>query len=269
MDRSICGGGEKDPSERFDGFCGRRGPVRVDFMGRMAGAASVLAAAAVVLLLWTAAAWAHDHWIYPGGFRPEAGEETAFNLCSGHDFPESSFSLGDAVVSSVFIKGSGGGRVSLETERRGATRRGIFPVAEEGIYILGAILKRPGAEKPSYEARALIITGRAEDDPALYPTGEGLEIVPEKAVTSVGPGTVLPVSLYLDGLRVKGRLSVDPPGGEPFSIEMPGDGPAIVKIGPAGAYLLSAGIEGRGCSLVFEVAARKGDKGRRNERSGS
>ena len=74
-----------------------------------------------------------------------------------------------------------------------------------------------------------------------------------KAVSGLKPGDELPVSLALDGALVDGELEIVPENGRSAVAKTSAGLPAVFSLKEPGRYLLTASVEGRGCSLVFQV----------------
>jgi len=195
---------------------------------------------------------AHEHWIDVDCFYPGVSQAVTVHLCSGHRFPRSSFALKEEVVASFTCRGPDGVTIPLVTTGDGKQRTGAFEPATRGDHVLSFVLKRPRAETPSFEGRAILVVGN-QDDASCYATGRGLELVPEHPLADLVPGDVLPLSLRMDGRRIAGVLSVVPAGGKVSSLSTGAARPARAKLSQAGRYLVSATHAGRSCSLVFVV----------------
>ncbi|MBN1163446.1 MAG: DUF4198 domain-containing protein [Candidatus Krumholzibacteriota bacterium] len=211
-------------------------------------------------LLWLAlgslpatGASAHEHWIEVSDFFPVRGSKVDFFVCGGHYFPESSGAPAEEVISSCCVHNPDGSIEKLRTTLGDKKRGGRFFPDSAGVYILEVILKRPQAEDPAFELRAILIGEKKEDHPRRYLGGKGLELVPETALSTLVPGTFLSLSLYLDGEAVEGAVSVLWDNGKSRSARTAPGKPAAIDIPRAGSYLATASVRGRSCSLVFQV----------------
>jgi hypothetical protein len=139
-------------------------------------------------------------------------------------------------------------------------RIGSVVVESEGVHVLGFSLRRPRAPEPSYEAKALVVVNAERDDRANYGLGHGLELVPEKAISTLRKNDDLPISLSLDGKRMAGSLEVVAEKGKGSFLKAGPDRPAVIRIRQAGRYLVAANVGGRRCSLIFEIRMQEGDK---------
>lgn len=216
------------------------------------------ALAALCVALCASSVRAHQHWVAVDTFSPAAGQDITVSVCSGHYFPKSALVLKDNVLRSVELLSPGGTSTTVQTAPEGKQRNGIAKPAAEGTHIVCLTLQRPHAPLPSYEARTFLITRSAEDDPARYAVGRGLELVPAKALSQLSPGDELPLFALLDGKRVPAALEVLVEGGRSAFLKTTAEQPALLRITATGRYLATTGIRGRGCSLLFQV--RTADK---------
>jgi hypothetical protein len=213
--------------------------------------AATLIAGAVILL--PDGARAHEHWIDVESFHPAVGETLEVYVSSGHYFPKSSHVLEAKVVDGLRVWTGSEEPLLLDTVVRDKMRVAVLVVEAEGVHVINLTLKRPRAKRPSYEAKALVMTSSAKDSSASYEIGRGLELIPQQALSEVRPGDKIPIVLSLDGERVNGSLEVVPEHGEAAFINTDVDTPALIPLRNAGKYLVTAHAAGCGCSLVFEV----------------
>jgi hypothetical protein len=147
--------------------------------------------------------------------------------------------------------------IVLESVAGEKVRRAGLAAGQAGVSLIHLTLKRPRAKQPSFEAKAILITGAGDslfkDDPGAYRTGKGLELIPQAAISSLHPGDKLPIVLAMDGEPVAGTLEIVPEAGKSSFLNATAASAAMVPIRKAGRYLVTAHVSGRGCSLVFEV----------------
>ncbi len=228
----------------------------ISFRGKAARVAALALLFAAPLLSFAPAARSHEHWFDPGDFYPAAGAATSFRVCSGHHYPESAFAVKDEVLCGVILAAPGGGTSKVPTTRGETSHAGSFTAATEGVHILSLALKRPGAADTSFELKAIIVAG-GKDDPSVYSTGKGLEIVPLAPLAAAAAPCEIPCGILLDGERIEGSLTLFDGSGGSVALKADRESPAIAAVSRAGMYLIVAQATGRECSLVFEV--RKGE----------
>jgi hypothetical protein len=214
-------------------------------------------AAAGVLCFWAFTALAHEHWVDVDDFLPAPDASVTVSICSGHYFPKSSFALKDEVLHAVELLAPNGRATAVQTTVTDRQRTGTVRLEPEGVYILRVALKRPRARKPSYEAKAILIAGEGSDDATQYAIGRGLELVPSRVLSELKPGDELPLVFLLDGRRVAGSLEASVEGGKSVFLKAKTDKPAALRLTRAGRCLVTANVQGRGCSLVFRVPASR------------
>jgi hypothetical protein len=203
-------------------------------------------------------ACAHEHWLDVSDFRPGRNQAVTVAICSGHYFPNSSFALKDKVLQGVELLPPDGSATSVDTTVAKKQRTGSIALESAGVHVLRFSLKRPRARGPAYEAKTILIAGDNTDSVARYAVGHGLELVPLRALAGLTPGDELPLSLLLDGRRVSGSLEATVEGGKSSFLKTEPDRPALLRLPKAGRYLVTANVNGRGCSLVFWIPeARK------------
>jgi len=207
----------------------------------------------VLLCLCVAVASAHEHWIDSESFYPGVGDTVTVHVCSGHYFPRSSFCLKDNVLAGVTVRSADSPAADVKTTEEAKQRTGVLAFRPAGVHMICFSLKRPRARAPSHEGKALLVVGEGEDAPASYVVGSGLELVPEKPVSSLAAGDELPLTVRMDGVRIAATLSVCAEAGGTSSYRTTPDRPAGVRVARPGRYLVTAGHMGRGCSLVFCV----------------
>jgi len=196
---------------------------------------------------------AHQHWIDLDTFAAAQGADVGVRICSGHYFPKSALMLKGNVLKSVELLSPGGACATVPTTPAEKSRSGTLKPCKGGVHIVRLTLQRPRAPQPSYEAKTLLLTEGAHDDPASYKVGRGLELVPGKAVSQLARGDELPLFALLDGKRVAAALEVLVEGGRGAFLKTTAEQPALLRIGRTGRCLVTTSIKGRGCSLVFMV----------------
>ncbi len=221
------------------------------FMSSIRRAAKAAPAVASILF-FSAAACSHEHWFDPSDFYPAAGTEVGFGVCSGHHYPESGFAVKDEVLCGVMLALPGGEAVKTAIARGERMHTGSFTPVSDGVHLLTLALKRPGAKDPVFELKAIIVSG-GKDDPSVYSTGKGMEIVPGIALSATVAPCEIPFYILLDGQRTEGTLTLFDDKGESAGFKAEKEKPAPVGVTGAGRYLLVAGSGGRECSLVFEI----------------
>lgn len=199
----------------------------------------------------------HEHWIDLKTFYPEVGETLEVYVSSGHYFPKSEHALKDDVIDRLRLLRSGADPVFLESAARKDSRLATLAASHEGVHIVHLRLKRPRAKQPNFEAKAIFVTDASKDDPKEYAVGEGLEMIPQTAISLLSPGGKLSILLVLDGEPIAGSLEIVPEKGKSAFLSTSPDSPAIIPIRTAGKYLVTAHAGGRGCSLVFEIREEK------------
>jgi len=229
----------------------------ISFRGKAARVAALALLFAAPLLSFAPAARSHEHWFDPGDFYPAAGAAITFLVRSGHHYPESGFAVKDEVIQGVFITVPGSGAEKVETTRGETSHSGSFTAATEGVHILSLALRRPGAADPSFELKAIIVAG-GKDDPSLYSTGKGLEIVPLAPLAAAAAPCDIPCAILLDGERIEGSLTLFDGSGGSAALKADRESPAIAAVSREGRYLIVAQAVGRECSLVFEVREGEG-----------
>jgi uncharacterized GH25 family protein len=193
-----------------------------------------------VILLSAASLFAHDMWIEPTAFTPEAGKIIGVRLRVGQDL------LGDPIprdpaLINQFISVDAGGRKPV-IGRDGSDPAGLVRVAVPGMMVLGyrsnpspvvlpaekfnQYLKEEGLESVAATrtarnqanaegreifsrcAKSLVLTGTPNETSSDQPLGFTLELVAERNPYALGPGQELPVRLTYEGKPLAGTLVV-------------------------------------------------------------
>jgi len=196
---------------------------------------------------------AHETWIVF-----QAGEEgkSIFYLCSGHDFPESETIVSEKLADSISLVKPAG--KSEEFQLVESKEKNCWQAEAElkstGTYLACYSLKRPQMEEPLVWGKTII---SYKGDSGNYSSGNGLEIVPLLKLTAVEAGEKLPLVLYYNGERVSGSLRISPAGSGSYHMRTAKEYPAEIKIKKSGWYLITAGYEGKKCSLTFFVEEKE------------
>ena len=220
----------------------------------------------LLILFLTAAAVpggaaAHEHWFVLDDFYPEEGDTIGFSICTGHSFPASSMALKDDVIDlSCRIQPGYDEIEPLESVINKKSREGVFITGDPGVHIVIFVLKRPKAEEPSFEAKAIAVVGNGRDDHESYLIGRGLEIVLSAPVSGLKKGDEVEVSMILDGEPVEGEIVFTAKNGKSIYRRAGIGDPAIVPVTGSGICMICGSYGGRGCSLVFSVREAEGKK---------
>ena len=202
---------------------------------------------------------AHEHWFVLDDFYPEEGDTTDFSICTGHRFPSSSMALKDNVIDlSYRIRPGYGMTEPLESVIKEKSREGVFIPQGPGVHIMVFVLKRPKAEEPSFEAKAIAVVGNGRDDHESYIIGRGLEIVLPVPVSGLKKGDEVEVSMILDGKPVEGEIVFTASSGKSIYRRAGIGDPAIVPVVDSGICMICGSYGGRECSLVFSVREVEG-----------
>jgi hypothetical protein len=253
----YCGSvGVPSPTVQTSGAETRR------YRGLLVSSIQLMSVFALILALLAEGACAHDHWVDVASFYPGIGDTLEVFICSGHHFPESGQALEDKVVEGLRVWSSDEAPVLVESVVGEKRRTAMFEIQAEGVHVFDLTLKRPRAKAPSYEGKAIVVVNRLKDDPARYALGEGLELVPLEALSSVTVGDTLSIRLTLDGKPVAGSLQVVPENGRTTFVRTEEDDPGLIPVRTAGRYLVSAQVGARGASLVLDVPRQEAPAGK-------
>jgi uncharacterized GH25 family protein len=227
------------------------------------------------LLLIAIPLFAHDFWIEPASYSPNAGELLSVRLRVGQDF------LGDPVprdpsLVKQFVFEDGSGRKPL-VGRDGSDPAGYLRVDKPGLVVIGyasnpstvampaekfnQYLKEEGLDgitalrlrskrsgEPAHElfsrcAKSLILTGAAGRSQTDRSLGFTLELVAERNPYALHPGDEFPVRLIYQGKPLAGALVVAMNRADPsqkLSSRADADGRTRFKLPRNGQWLIKA-----------------------------
>ena len=220
------------------------------------------------LLLLTAPLFAHDMWIEPTSFSPQAGEIVAVRLRVGQDLLGDPLPRDPALIKQ-FVMESATGR-SPVIGRDGANPAGLVRIAAPGLHIIGynsnpstaeqtpekfaqyvkeegleAIVKKLPAttvrELFSRCAKSLMLSGAVNDKEDDRVLGFPLELVVERNPYSMKAGDELPVRLTYEGKPLAGALIVAMSRKhEKQSARSDKDGRVRLRLEPGGMWMIKA-----------------------------
>ena len=231
--------------------------------------------AAIVVLVASGNVGAHDFWIEPSEFRPEAGEAVALRLRVGEHFRGDPMPLDPSRVKDFVVVTDGGSQPI--PGRPGAEPAGVVAVGQAGIAVVGyrslpqrvelpaveferylgteglegVIRTRaargesaaPGREIFSRAAKALLAVGGGRPasghDRVL---GFTLELIPERSPYELRAGDELPVVLRYEGKPLAGALvmALHASGETLASSRSDASGRVRVPLTRGGAWLVKA-----------------------------
>lgn len=219
---------------------------------------NLMLAAGILAMLIPAKSKAHDLWIDAEDMFTAPGSQLTVHICGGHHFPECDFAVKEQMIGGLYLRSPDGPAVLVETTAADKMRTGSVRIDTAAVHLLTLSLFRGKLEEPVYEMKTLIIPPGCEDDPALYESGEGFEIVPAAPVTGTGKEDELPLCLMLDGERIEGEIVVFPEHGRASYLKTDAEEAAVLSIGGTGRYLAVASVDGRQCSLVLMIREENG-----------
>jgi uncharacterized GH25 family protein len=230
---------------------------------------------AMVLVLRTAMLSAHDMWIEPTAFLPDAGKIIGLRLRVGQDFLGDPLPHNSALIDQ-FVSLDASGRKPV-VGREGADPAGLIRVADSGLVIIGykshpspvvlpaakfnQYLKEEGldaitelrarrnqTDNDAREvfvrcAKSLIFAGISTDAKSDRALGFPLELTALQNPYMLRAGQELPVSLTFEGRALPGALVVAMNRQNPSARVMArtdGTGRAALKLSQAGAWLIKA-----------------------------
>jgi hypothetical protein len=236
-----------------------------------------MAAALALSLAWAAPAGAHDFWIEPESFRPQAGRNVPLRLIVGQDFRGETIIYLPELFERYIAVGPGGEQAIRGIP--GDDPAGHFKPATDGLYVVGyrgtpaqvrfdtvpefeQYLGKEGLERvrelPAYRprpgrpideiysrcAKALVLAGPpAPGLPADRPLGMPLELIAERSPYAPGFDRKLPVQLRYNGKPLAGALIVAFTRDQPemkLKLRTDADGRARLPLDRAGIWLVTA-----------------------------
>jgi uncharacterized GH25 family protein len=229
----------------------------------------------MVIALSRASLFAHDMWIDPTTFSPEAGQILGVRLRVGQDLLGDPIPRNPALINQ-FVFEDAAGRKPL-VGRDGADPAGLLRVAVPGLLIIGyhsnpssveltpdkfnQYLKEEGLDAVaalragrnetgakareifSRCAKSLVSSGSADDKQSDRALGFTLELVAEKNPYAIGAGQDLPVRLTYESRPLAGALVVamnrqNP--SEKLTARTDNDGRVRFRLRPGGMWLVKA-----------------------------
>ncbi len=226
-------------------------------------------------LLCSGAMPAHDFWLEPSTFSPQAGQIVGVRLRVGQDLLGDPVPRDPALVNQFVFEDAAGRRPLVG--RTGADPAGLLRVAEPGLLVIGYLSNASAVELPAEKfnqylkeegldavadmrarrketgaaahelflrcAKSLVLSGRpsrAQSDRAL---GFALELVAERNPYAVGAGEELPVRLTYENRPLAGALvtamnRLNP--GEKQTARTDGNGRVRFQVRQGGMWMIKA-----------------------------
>lgn len=206
-----------------------------------------------VLVLLMGFLSAHDYWIDSNHFTAEPEQSVTIYLCGGHYFPESILAVKDKLVFKTCIIDPSGNSIPFETVKDNKRRRGAVTFTKQGTHLAVAVLKRPQLKEPEYWMKAIFIVGSETVDTSGYKIGEGLEVVPNKNISTLKSADNLPLQALFNGDSVQGTFTVSIGGKKNLFLRTDNEGRANLPVKRGGKYLITFSHKGKGCSLTFQI----------------
>ncbi len=225
-----------------------------------------------IISLILSCAFAHDMWIEPATFSPQAGQIVAVRLKVGQDLMGDPLPRNPELINQFVVEDAGGRKPVLG--RTGANPAGMLRVAGEGMHVIGyrsnpsfveqdpekfeQYLKEEGLEAIAARragrggavrelfsrcAKSLVLSGAAEAGRGDRLLGFPLELVAERNPYVLRDGEELPVRLTYENRPLKGALVVAMNRLNPEEKQMArtgADGRVRFKIRPGGMWLVKS-----------------------------
>lgn len=228
---------------------------------------------AVAVLLCATSARAHDFWIEPTSFTPQAGQTLGVALRVGEHLAGDPVPRDPALIKS-FMVAHAAGRQEI-VGRAGMDPAGILRVAASGLHVVGyhsqpipielppaifnQYLKEEGLDaiadarrhrgqadanaREIYSrcAKSLVLVGAADDEAHDQVLGFDLELVAEHSPYALRPGQMLPLRLLYLGRPLEGALIVAINQQNPadkLSVRSDNNGLVQFDLRPGGMWLL-------------------------------
>jgi uncharacterized GH25 family protein len=230
---------------------------------------------AMAIAVLSAPLAAHDMWIEPTAFRPEAGQILGVRLRVGQDLLGDPLLLDPSLVNQFVVQDADGRRPIVR--RAGGDPAGLVRVATPGLLVIGyqshpsaiemaadkfnQYLKEEGLDAVSALragrkesgaaarelflrcAKSLVFSGSSNDDRGDRPLGFPLELMAERNPYAAGADRDLPVRLLYENRPLTGALVVamnrlNP--AEKMSARTDAEGRVRFKLRPGGMWLVKA-----------------------------
>lgn len=206
----------------------------------------------MLFLVFSSDIYCHENWLDVENYYPKEKERVRVFVKSGHNFPESGSILDSRYIWSPRVIFPDGKTTIFATnpDKENKCLSGSIVFESSGVYLISLALKNPQLKQPNYWLKSILICGKS-DNKNKYIIGEGLEIVPEKEITSLRKGKSLPVVVLYNGEMLETTISVFSEGGDISFLKTRKARPALVKLKSKGRYLITTSYKGIRSSLTF------------------
>lgn len=198
------------------------------------------------------AAIAHDFWIDAETLRPTPGSTVAVYIRGGHYFPSSEIALADRLIGD-FISEIATGRATIASRIEGKQRVATLDIASNEAHRITLQIRRPQQEDPVAWAALYLVPAGAQSDPAAYPRGVGLEIVPRTRIDEARKGIAIPFAVLRDGAPIRAKFQILAAEGGTAWLESKENDPALFTPRKSGRHLALVTDRTQTATLVFEV----------------
>ena len=195
---------------------------------------------------------AHEFWLDASEFRPAVGAEITIHVRGGHYFPATALAPADRVIQRLTAT-SGTHTQALASTAEKRERNAGLVVSGPVLHRIDLVLQRPQLEAPEAWARLFLVPSGAASDPALYSSGEGLEILPGTPIEDARVGHALPLEAKREGTSLKARIQIVAAGGGVTWVEAAPGQPAAFTPRKPGRHLATLTDQGQTTTLVFDV----------------
>ena len=221
---------------------------------------------------------AHDFWIEPSSFAPQAGQALTVRLLVGEQYQGDAVARPQAQSLHRFVLADANGDAVVTLPgRAGADPAGLMRLARPGSYIVGfhgkantvelpaekfnaylreegldtalalrterGELNQPGREIYSRCAKSLLTAADGVDRAADRALGFTLELIAERRPDSLRAGEALPLRLLLDGRPLGGALVVARPRDDPsrkIALRSDAEGRVRLPLSRSGDWMVKA-----------------------------